>query len=145
MTKQEFEDRIGEMATTAEFEYANRVYMASNFQKDQFCHEWKNNATLKTSKLICDLVLEIETLRSNLDDCQKSYQNAVKGARLATSSMADFLIDQAEDTGAFAIREKAIKLIGIKEYLRRKLDAGYALWPDDRAALTEILTNDKEA
>lgn len=145
MTKQEFENRIGEMATTAEYEYANRVYMASNFQKDQFCQEWKNNATLKTSQLVCDLVMEIEMLRSNLDDCQKSYRNAVKGAKMETSSMADFLIDQAEQTGSLALREKAVKLIGIKEYLRRKIESGYSLWTDDRTALAEILTSDKEA
>ena len=56
------------------------------------------------------------------------------------SSMADFLIEQAEATGSFALREKAIKLIGIKDFLRRKIDAGFALWEDDRKALAEILT-----
>ena len=145
MTQQEFENLTGLNVTTEEFDYINRVYMASSFQKNQFCHEWKNNATLKTSHLVCDLVMEIEMLHSNLDACQKSYQNAVKGAKMETSSMADFLIDQAEQTGSLAIREKAVKLIGIKEYLRRKIEAGYALWTDDRAALTEILTSDKEA
>ena len=145
MTQHEFETLTGLNVDTQEFDYINRVYMACNFQKDQFCHEWKNNKTLMKSNLVCDLVMEIEMLRSNLDDCRKSYQNAVKGAKMETSSMADFLIDQAEQTGSFAIREKAIKLIGIKEYLRRKIESGFALWPDDRAELSVILTNDKEA
>lgn len=140
MTQQEFETRTGLTVTSKEFEYIHRVYMATNFQKDDFCKEWKNNATLKTSNIVCDLTMEVETLRRQVDDLMASYNNAQKGAQMEVSSMADFLIEQAEATGSFALREKAIKLIGIKDFLRRKIDAGFSLWEDDRKALTEILT-----
>lgn len=140
MTQQEFETRTGLTVTSKEFEYIHRVYMATNFQKDDFCKEWKNNATLKTSNIVCDLTMEVETLRRQVDDLMASYNNAQKGAQMEVSSMADFLIEQAEATGSFALREKAIKLIGIKDFLRRKIEAGFSLWEDDRKALTEILT-----
>ena len=140
MTQQEFETRTGLTVTSKEFDYIHRVYMATNFQKDDFCKEWKNNATLKTSNIVCDLTMEVETLRRQVDDLMAAYNNAQKGAQLEVSSMADFLIEQAEATGSFALREKAIKLIGIKDFLRRKIDSGFALWEDDRKALTDILT-----
>lgn len=37
MTQQEFETRTGLTVTTNEYAYIERVYMASNFQKDEFC------------------------------------------------------------------------------------------------------------
>lgn len=41
MTQQEFETLTGLTVTTTEYAYIERVYMASNFQKAEFCKEWK--------------------------------------------------------------------------------------------------------
>lgn len=144
MTQQEFETRTGLQVSSKEFDYINRVYMASNFQKDKFCAEMKSNPMLRTSDLVCDLTMEIEASRSNYNDLQKLYDGAQKGAQIFNSQMADFLIEQADQTGALALREKAIKLIGIREFLRRKIEAGYELWSDDRKALSEILATEEE-
>ena len=140
MTQQEFETLTGLTVTTTEYAYIERVYMASNFQKAEFCKEWKKNHSLATSNLVCDLVMEIETLRGSYETLQKEYTRACDGAKAEVSSMADFLIEQAEATGSLALREKAIKLIGIKEFLHRKINAGFSLWSDDRRAIAEILT-----
>ena len=140
MTKQEFETRTGLTVTTNEYTYIERVYMASNLQKDEFCKEWKKNRSLATSNLVCDLVMEIETLRGSYETLQKEYTRAQENAKASTNHMADFLILQAENCSASDLREKAIKMVGIKEYLRRRIDLGFILWEEDKKALTEILT-----
>lgn len=140
MTKQEFETRTGLTVTTNEYTYIERVYMASNLQKDEFCNEWKKNRSLAGSNLVCDLVMEIEALRGSYETLHKEYTRACDGFTQENSNMADFLILQAENCSASDLREKAIKMIGIKEYLRRRIDLGFILWEEDKKALTEILT-----
>lgn len=140
MTKQEFETLTGKKVTKIEYEYIERVYMASNFQKAEFCQEWKKNHSLATSNLVANLVTEIEVLRGSYETLQKEYTRACDGAKQEVSSMADFLILQAEKWSATDLREKAIKMVGIKEYLRRRIEFGFGLWEDDKKALSEILT-----
>lgn len=140
MTKQEFETRTGLTVTTNEYTYIERVYMASNLQKDEFCKEWKKNRSLAGSNLVCDLVMEIEALRGSYETLHKEYTRACDGFTQENSNMADFLILQAENCSASDLREKAIKMVGIKEYLRRRIDFGFILWEEDKKALTEILS-----
>lgn len=53
--------------------------------------------------------------------------------------MIDFLIEQAEKWSASDLREKAIDLVGEKEYIRRKIEKGFNLWKADKEILIEIL------
>lgn len=53
--------------------------------------------------------------------------------------LTNLLIDQAEKWSASDLREKAIAMIGEKEYLRRKIAKGYNLWDADKKLLDEIL------
>ena len=140
MTQQEFETLTGLTVTTNEYTYIERVYMASNLQKDEFCKEWKKNRSLAVSNLVCDLVMEIEALRGSYETLHKEYTRACDGFTQENSNMVDFLILQAENCSASDLREKAIKMVGIKEYLRRRIDFGFSLWEEDKKALTEILT-----
>ena len=140
MTQQEFETLTGLTVNTNEYTYIERVYMASNLQKDEFCKEWKKNRSLAVSNLVCDLVMEIEALRGSYETLHKEYTRACDGFTQENSNMADFLILQAENCSASDLREKAIKMVGIKEYLRRRIDFGFSLWEEDKKALTEILT-----
>lgn len=140
MTQQEFETHTGLTVTTNEYTYIERVYMASNLQKDEFCNEWKKNRSLAGSNLVCDLVMEIEALRGSYETLHKEYTRACDGFTKENSNMADFLILQAENCSASDLREKAIKMVGIKEYLRRRIDFGFILWEEDKKALTEILS-----
>ncbi len=140
MTQQEFETRTGLTVTSEEYAYIERVYMASTYQKDEFCVEWKKNNGVRTSKLVCDLVTEIECMTSSYKNAQKEYLRATEAAKAETSSMVDFLILQAEKWSASDLREKAIKMVGIKEYILRRLEFGFGLWEEDKKALTEILT-----
>lgn len=54
--------------------------------------------------------------------------------------LSNFLIDQAEKWSANDLREKAIAMIGEREYLRKKIAKGYNLWDDDKKLLDNILS-----
>lgn len=140
MTQQEFEQRIGTEVATSTFDFANRVYMAAGeMDKDSFCADWKQT-DLTTSNIASALTLEVEQLQGALASANKAYENAERGMRDFADQMADFLILQAEKWSATDLREKAIKMIGIQEYIRRRLEMGFDLWEADRAELIKILS-----
>ena len=141
MTQQEFETRIGTTTTTETFEYANRVYMAAgDMDKDDFCKDWANKFVGK-SRIVSALTLEVETLNGALKSANACYERAERSLRDFSSQMADFLIIQAEKWSASDLREKAIKLVGIKEYITRRLEMKFGLWEEDRQALLELLAD----
>lgn len=140
MTQQEFEQRIGTEVATSTFDFANRVYMAAGeMDKDSFCADWKQT-DLTTSNIASALTLEVEQLQGALASANKAYENAERGMRDFADQMVDFLILQAEKWRATDLREKAIKMIGIQEYIRRRLEMGFDLWEADRAELIKILS-----
>lgn len=53
--------------------------------------------------------------------------------------MANFLIEQAEKWSASDLRDKAISMIGEKEYLHRKIFRNFNLWEVDKDLLLELL------
>ena len=137
MNKQEFENRIGKTTTDAAFEFANRVYMAAgDIDKDEFCEAWKN----RSSRIIEALTEQVEFLTAGNKNLAKQADKEMELRIKAASDMADFLIEQAQATGSFDIRAKAISLIGEQEYLRRLIKTGQDLWTDDRKALEKYLT-----
>lgn len=138
MTQQEFETRTG-LTTQVEFDYANRVYMAAGqMNKDAFCDEWKKKAS-RESDIISALTLEVEGDREAIRNLERQVEQDEKTLQGFVDQMVDFLILQAEKWSASDLREKAIKLVGIKEYIRRRLDMTLGLWEADRKALVEIL------
>ena len=143
MTKQEFETRTGLTLTSNEFDYVNRIYMAAgSLDKDSFCKEIKEDkeATLRTPAIVCTLVMENENQAETIRLQGKQLQREQENFEAYNDDMADFLIRQAEKWSATDLREKAIKMVGIKEYLRRRIDFGFSLWEEDKKALTEILS-----
>ena len=143
MTKQEFETRTGLTLTSNEFDYVNRIYMAAgSLDKDSFCKEIKEDkkSTLRTSDIVCTLVMENENQAETIRLQGKQLQREQENFEAYNDDMADFLIRQAEKWSATDLREKAIKMVGIKEYLLRRIDFGFSLWEEDKKALTEILT-----
>lgn len=140
MTQQEFEKRIGTEVTSDTFDYANRVYMAAGeMDKDTFCKDWRDEY-VSESKIVSALTVEVEELRSDLDAANHCGENARREMQDLVSQMADFLIIQAEKWSAPDLREKAIKLVGEKDYLRRKLEMKFDLWEADRTMILEYLS-----
>lgn len=117
--KIEFEERTGLKLTEDGYKEVEECYMNTDLNKDTFCELWvKNPTALKEIERKTVLVRELYEERKCL---------------------SNFLIDQAEKWSASDLREKAITMIGEREYLRRKLAKGYNLWDADKKLLDEIL------
>lgn len=139
MTQQEFEARFGQEVTPECFDYANRVYMAAgNVDKDEFCKEWKNQH-IRNSGLITVLTMEVESLQGTVKNMENQVRAEEECLKTFRNQMVDFLILQAEKWSATDLREKAIKIVGIKEYIYRRIEMKLGLWEADRLALLEIL------
>lgn len=119
MTQKEFEDRIGEKFV-GNYSEVEECYMNTDLDKDLFCKLWIENPTaLKEIERKTVLVRELYEERKYL---------------------SNFLIDQAEKWSANDLREKAIAMIGEREYPRKKIAKGYNLWDDDKKLLDNILS-----
>lgn len=121
MTQKEFEERTGLKLKADDYTEVEEIYMNTDLDKDVFCKLWIDNPTA---------LKEIErktVLVRQLFEERKRFEN--------------LLIDQAEKWSASDLREKAIEMIGAKEYLKRKLSKGYNLWESDKELLIDILNN----
>ena len=120
MLQKEFEERTGLKLTADGFNEVSECYMNTDLDKDDFCILWiKNPNALKEIERKTVLV-------------RKLYEER--------KVIANFLIDQAEKCGEVDIRNKALSMIGEREYLRRKIAKGYDLWAEDKELLIEILS-----
>lgn len=121
MTQKEFEERTGLGIKADHYSEIEQCYMNTDLDKDMFCKLWMENPTaLKEIERKTVLVRELYEERKRL---------------------SNFLIAQAEKWSANDLRKKAISMIGEKEYLRRKIAAGYNLWDADKKLLDIILKN----
>lgn len=119
MLKKEFEERIGLKLTEDGYKEVEECYMNTDLDKDAFCKLWMENPTaLKEIEQKTVLVRELYEERKCL---------------------TNFLIEQAQKWSATDLREKAIAMVGEKEYIRRKLAMKYDLWELDKELLLEIL------
>lgn len=131
MNKQEFIDRTGFTPTSEEYETIEALYMAAGeMDKDEFCKEYK-----KHGRLVSVIFKETKVLKGQLEEAN----NIIEDLHEQKSQILDFLIEQAEKWSASDLREKAIEILGAKEYLRRKVEKGFNLWKSDRELLIEIL------
>ena len=119
MTQKEFTDRTGYTPQDDEFIQIHEMYMSTDLDKDDFCKAWVHE-----KKLLAEIVKQ--TVRA-----RELHQEKDR--------LADFLIAQAEKWSASDLREKAIEMLGYREYIRRKVSRGFNLWYDDRVLINEIL------
>lgn len=121
MLQQEFELRTGLKMKADDYSEVEEIYMNTDLDKDQFCKLWIENPTA---------LKEIERKTVLARVLQKERK-----------SLENFLIDQSEKWSASDLREKAIFMIGEREYLRRKIEKGYNLWEADKELILSILKN----
>jgi len=142
MTQQEFEKITGTEVTPSSFDYINRVYMAAgDIDKSTFCKDWLNEY-VSESKIVSYLTMTVEEHEGTIKNLERQVKQDAECLQNFTDQMVDFLILQAEKWSATDLREKAIKLVGIREYLRRKIEYGFELWKADREALSQILKSE---
>ena len=139
MTQKEFEDRTKLSVTADEFDAIDDMYMAcgDNIDKDKFCSLYMT----KDGRLT--LMAEMAKQRKKADEALRVAKNEVRQAEedmlKFQSGLADWLTEQAEKWAATDLRDKAIQILGAREYLRRKIKRGYNLWDVDKELLTELL------
>ncbi len=131
MTQREFEERTGLQLTAQEYVEVENTYMAigDDIDKDMFCKIWMNKgelARLMTSRVI-EYKSQKEQIKKRYSDLEKEYYN--------------LLLDYDEKLHAESIRKIAIRRMGMREYLRRKLKKGYSLSDEDLKALVDMFLN----
>ena len=119
MLQQEFEERTGLKLSVEGYAEVEECYMKTDLDKDAFCKLWIENPTA---------LKEIERKTVSVRELYEERK-----------CLSNFLIDQAEKWSARDLREKAISMIGEREYLRRKIAKGYNLWEADKELLLDIL------
>lgn len=119
MLQKEFEELTGIKPFTGDYTEVEECYMNTDLDKEMFCKLWTKNPTA---------LKEIE---------RKTV--ALRAVCKERNSTVEFLIEQAEKWSASDLREKAISMIGEKEYIRKKIEKGYNLWEADRELLIDIL------
>lgn len=125
MTQKEFEDRTGLKVTSEEYKGIETMYYAvPDMEKDEFCKCWrqcgKNPLALGLTKQATILNGMLEERDNELEDCHDKFNN-----------LAEFLIGKACAYNDRDFYNEAIRLIGKKEVVLRKIKMGLPLWEED--------------
>ncbi len=127
MTQKEFENLTGKKIDADIYrDIVEPAYMASSYtDKEKFAIAWGTTGHFGV----------IKDLTKQADSYDAAFRQMAKDRR----EMGYYLADQAEKWSATDLREKAIEILGEKEYLIYKLEKGYNLWEADRALLISII------
>lgn len=158
MLQSEFEERVGFTVTADCYhEFIEPEYNISKLEKDEWCKKWKKDQGIQRAyswmaKRIERLEKQCTILNETLD---KNEVNATEIKRLKDeaqvnadtlaarnkqiSDLCAFLIEQSQTLGTMELRNKAIQLMGAKDYLRYKLVHDMPLWEADRNLLIDFI------
>lgn len=127
MTQQEFETLTGKKIDADVYRsIVEPAYMASSFSdKQKFAIAWDTTGHFG---IINDLTKQAD-----------SYDAALRQMSKERRDMGYYLADQAEKCSSSDLREKAIEILGEKEYIRYKISKPYNLWDADRELLLSII------
>ena len=130
MLKQEFDERMMSVSTDEEFAIANGIYMScgDDMDKDRFCELY---GTKDGRLLLMDLLSsrfrdrdnKLTALRDVMRFTGESLMEQADRLRRGIAAETDELDDMCRD------------LVGVRDYLRKKLEKGYILTEDDRTDL----------
>ena len=130
MTQKEFEERTKLSMTADVFEQVHDIYMAcgDDMDKDEFCSLWKaNNFRELLDKVTYEKCITEQAYDEALSDLNKEMEekDAMK------SDFADFLLGKAYDHQDTDLYKEAVKLVGMKEVVIRKIRMGLPMWEED--------------
>lgn len=158
MLQSEFEERVGFTVTADCYhEFIEPEYNLSKLEKDEWCKKWKKDQGIqrayswmakKVEKLEKQCTILSKTLDKNEVDAAeiKRLENEVQvnantlaDRNKQISDLCAFLIEQSQTLGTMELRNKAIQLMGVKDYLRYKLVYDMPLWEADRNLLIDFI------
>ena len=138
MLLKEFIERTGFTPTEECFNmHINPAYMESKLEKDEWCKIWK-----KSDGLALAYQWQVDFDRAEIASQKAETQEILKRQADFSDEQAEmtvFLIEQAEKWAATDLREKAIEIMGAKEYITYKIDHGMNLWQVDKELIVELL------
>ena len=158
MLQSEFEERVNFTVTADCYnQFIEPEYNVSKLEKDEWCKKWKKDQGIQ--RAYSWMAKKVEALSKCYDDASKKladYDAKVKEinllkdeAQVNADTLADrnkqisdlcaFLIEQSQTIGSTDLRNKAIQLMGAKDYLRYKLVHDMPLWEADRNLLIDFI------
>ena len=135
MTQKEFEERTKRTVKAEDYFIIERLYMATNMDKDEFCKEFQEmNNSIRPG--IRQSLREISNRLGALE-----AQNATLkiSMRKRDNDLADFLIGKAHAYDDTDFRNQAVKLVGEVEVVKRTIELGLPLWDEDRKCILLII------
>lgn len=119
MLRSEFEQRVNYKVTEEEFKSINEMYMDTDLDKDDFC------LLYNTSKVITQKVADVARERKQL--------------REEKIQLGYWMEDQFQKLGTMDLRNKAVELLGARNYLLYVLQKKYAITDEDRDLITNLI------
>ena len=119
MLRSEFEQRVNYKVTEEEFKSINEMYMDTDLDKDDFC------LLYNTSKVITQNVADVARERKQL--------------REEKIQLGYWMADQFQKLGTMDLRNKAVELMGARNYLLYVLQKKYAITDEDRDLITSLI------
>jgi hypothetical protein len=119
MLRSEFEQRVNYKVTEEEFKSINEMYMDTDLDKDDFC------LLYNTSKVITQKVADVARERKQL--------------REEKIQLGYWMADQFQKLGTMDLRNKAVELLGARNYLLYVLQKKYAITDEDRDLIISLI------
>lgn len=119
MLRSEFEQRVNYKVTEGKFKSINEMYMDTDLDKDDFCLLY--NASHIITQKVADVARERKQLRE--EKIQLCY----------------WMADQFQKLGTMDLRNKAVELLGARNYLLYVLQKKYAITDEDRDLITSLI------
>lgn len=135
MTQKEFEERTQCSVDAETFAIIDRLYMATDMYKDDFCKEFKKMND-PTSGGIRRSLQEISIRLGVLEDKNANLKESI---RQRNSDLADFLIGKAHAYDDTDFRKEAVRLAGEVEVVKRTIELGLPLWDEDRKVVLSMI------
>jgi hypothetical protein len=135
MTQKEFEERTKRTVKAEDYLIIERLYMATNMDKDEFCKEFQEmNNSIRPG--IRQSLREISNRLGALE-----AQNATLkiSMRKRDNDLADFLIGKAHAYDDTDFRNQAVALVGETDVVKRTIELGLPLWDEDRKHILSII------
>jgi hypothetical protein len=132
MTQKEFEDRTRRLITVEDYHFVENLYIAAgNMDKDEFCKEMKAMCAYDGANDHIELrqcLKEVGRRVGGMDAELSFLKKAIKEER---EELAEFLIGKASAYNDTDFYNKAVKLVGQKEVVTKKIKMGLPLWEED--------------
>lgn len=135
MTQKEFEERTKRTVKAEDYLIIERLYMATNMDKDEFCKEFKEmNDSIRPR-----IRQSLREIANRLGMVEAKNATLEISMRKRNGDLADFLIGKAHAYDDTDFRNQAVKLVGEVEVVKRTIELGLPLWDEDRKCILSMI------